>query len=114
MTASRARFVTGCIDRPIKVGVKGIRLVAANPVNVMAQVAFRKPGFAAGRVIGAGGVERVLVPELSLAEQAALPRSAGHPQGLGDARRAMSIDAKGLADTGAGVALSILKVFHWC
>jgi L-lactate dehydrogenase len=52
--ARSAAIVTACVDSLMHAGFSGTILVAANPVDLMAQVAFRKSGFPAGRVIGTG------------------------------------------------------------
>ena len=52
--ARSAAIVTECVDSLMQAGFAGTILVAANPVDLMAQVAFRKSGLPAGRVIGTG------------------------------------------------------------
>lgn len=52
--ARSAAIVTTCVDSLMHAGFAGTILVAANPVDLMAQVAFRKSGLPAGRVIGTG------------------------------------------------------------
>lgn len=49
-----AAIVAECVRALTDVGFTGIILVAANPVDIMAHVAFRHSGFAPGRVIGTG------------------------------------------------------------
>ncbi len=49
-----AVIVEACVNSLVSAGFAGIILVAANPVDVMAQVAFRKSGLDAQRVIGTG------------------------------------------------------------
>jgi L-lactate dehydrogenase len=52
---SRSAVIVGaCVDSLSKAGFVGIILVAANPVDIMTQIAFRKSGLAAKRVIGTG------------------------------------------------------------
>jgi L-lactate dehydrogenase len=52
--ARSAAIVGDCVDQLMQAGFAGIILVAANPVDVMAHVAYRKSGLSAGRVIGTG------------------------------------------------------------
>jgi L-lactate dehydrogenase len=53
--ASRsAVIVTGCVAELVAAGFEGIILVAANPVDLMALLAFRRAGLQAARVIGTG------------------------------------------------------------
>jgi L-lactate dehydrogenase len=52
--ASSATIVTTCVERLMGAGFAGIILVAANPVDLMAHVAFRVAGLPAARVIGTG------------------------------------------------------------
>lgn len=52
--ARSAAIMTDCVENLVRAGFAGVILVAANPVDVMAQVAYRKAGLAAGRVIGTG------------------------------------------------------------
>ena len=52
--ARSAAIMTDCVENLVRAGFAGVILVAANPVDVMAQVAFRKAGLSAGRVIGTG------------------------------------------------------------
>lgn len=52
--ARSAAIMTECVENLVRAGFAGVILVAANPVDVMAQVAFRKAGLSAGRVIGTG------------------------------------------------------------
>jgi L-lactate dehydrogenase len=54
VAAASAAIVTECVDRLMAAGFGGIILVAANPVDVMALVAFRRSGLPAARVIGTG------------------------------------------------------------
>jgi L-lactate dehydrogenase len=54
VAASSARIVTSCVDQLMAAGFSGIILVAANPVDVMSLVAFRRSGLPASRVIGSG------------------------------------------------------------
>jgi L-lactate dehydrogenase len=49
-----AAIVSDCVESLSKAGFAGIILVAANPVDLMAQVAFRHAGLPAKRVIGTG------------------------------------------------------------
>lgn len=49
-----AAIVSDCVTQLAEVAFAGIILVAANPVDLMAMVAFRQAGLAAGRVIGTG------------------------------------------------------------
>ena len=52
---SKSAVVVGeCVQGLVSAGFGGIILVAANPVDIMALVAFRKAGIAACRVIGTG------------------------------------------------------------
>ncbi len=52
--ARSAVIVADCVRELASVGFAGIILVAANPVDVMAHVAFRHAGLPANRVIGTG------------------------------------------------------------
>jgi L-lactate dehydrogenase len=52
--ARSAVIVGACVESLVNAGFSGIILVAANPVDVMAHVAFRKSGLAVHRVIGTG------------------------------------------------------------
>ena len=52
--ARSAAIMTDCVENLVRAGFAGVILVAANPVDVMAQVAYRKAGLSAGRVIGTG------------------------------------------------------------
>jgi L-lactate dehydrogenase len=47
-------IVRACVDRLIAAGFDGILIVASNPVDVMAKVAFAQSGLPAKRVIGTG------------------------------------------------------------
>jgi L-lactate dehydrogenase len=49
-----ALIVGACVESLMKSGFSGIILVAANPVDIMAHVAFRKADLFASRVIGTG------------------------------------------------------------
>ncbi len=49
-----AEIVGECIESLMHAGFQGIILVASNPVDLMAHVAFRKSGLTAPRVIGTG------------------------------------------------------------
>jgi L-lactate dehydrogenase len=52
---SRSAVIVGeCVESLIHGGFGGIILVAANPVDLMAHIAFRKSGLTAPRVIGTG------------------------------------------------------------
>ncbi len=52
---SRSGVIVGeCVESLMHAGFAGIILVAANPVDLMAHVAFRKSGLTAPRVIGTG------------------------------------------------------------
>lgn len=53
--ASRsAAIVTGCVGELIEAGFEGIVVVAANPVDLMALLAFRRSGLPSARVVGTG------------------------------------------------------------
>jgi L-lactate dehydrogenase len=54
VSSSSAEIVTACIDQLMAGGFSGIILVAANPVDVMSLVAFRRSGLPSSRVIGTG------------------------------------------------------------
>jgi L-lactate dehydrogenase len=54
VTATSAEIVCDCIDQLMAAGFDGIILVAANPVDVMSLVAFRRSGLPSSRVIGTG------------------------------------------------------------
>lgn len=49
-----AAIVGGCVDALARVGFAGVILVAANPVDLMSLIAYRRAGLPAGRVIGSG------------------------------------------------------------
>jgi L-lactate dehydrogenase len=68
VAASSARIVTSCVDQLMAAGFSGIILVAANPVDVMSLVAFRRSGLPASRVIGSG----TLLDTIRLREELAL------------------------------------------
>lgn len=54
VASASARIVTACVDDLMAAGFGGIILVAANPVDVMSLVAFRRSGLPPSRVIGTG------------------------------------------------------------
>jgi L-lactate dehydrogenase len=54
VASASAKIVTECVDRLMEAGFNGIILVAANPVDVMSMVAFRRSGLPSSRVIGTG------------------------------------------------------------
>jgi L-lactate dehydrogenase len=54
VAARSAEIVGECVDRLAEHGFAGILVVAANPVDVMSLVAFRKAGLPAARVLGTG------------------------------------------------------------
>lgn len=54
VAAHSAEIVTSCVAQLIEAGFKGILIVAANPVDVMAWTAFRRAALPAARVIGTG------------------------------------------------------------
>jgi L-lactate dehydrogenase len=54
VASSSAQIVTSCVDQLMAADFKGIILIAANPVDVMALVAIRRSGLPASRVIGTG------------------------------------------------------------
>jgi L-lactate dehydrogenase len=76
VAAGSARIVSSCVDQLMAAGFGGIILVAANPVDVMALVAFRRSGLPASRVIGSGTLldtsrlRQELAAELSVAPAA--------------------------------------------
>ena len=49
-----AKIVCDCVDALIAKGFDGILIIASNPVDVMAHVAFLQSGFPSSRVIGTG------------------------------------------------------------
>lgn len=49
-----AEIVTSCVDQLMAAGFAGVLLVAANPVDVMSLIAFRRSGMPPTRVIGTG------------------------------------------------------------
>ena len=73
VTAQSAAVVGQCARRLAEAGFKGIVLVAANPVDLMALVAFRNAGLPAARVIGTGTLldssrlRQVLAAKLAIA-----------------------------------------------
>jgi L-lactate dehydrogenase len=54
VAAASARIVTSCVDQLMDAGFAGIIIVAANPVDVMSLLAFRRSGLPSERVIGTG------------------------------------------------------------
>ncbi len=54
VAAHSAEIVTSCVAQLVDAGFKGILIVAANPVDVMAWTAFRRAALPAARVIGTG------------------------------------------------------------
>lgn len=54
VAAHSADIVTSCVTQLIDAGFKGVLIVAANPVDLMAWTAFRRAGLPAARVIGTG------------------------------------------------------------
>jgi L-lactate dehydrogenase len=74
--ARSALIVRECVSSLRAAGFAGIVVVAANPVDVMAQVAFRQSGLAARQVIGTGTLldssrlRQVLATSLALAPAA--------------------------------------------
>jgi len=49
-----ARIVGGCVDQLVEAGFAGVIVVAANPVDLMGLLAFRRARFSAAQVIGTG------------------------------------------------------------
>ena len=49
-----AKIVGDCVDALIGAGLNGILIIASNPVDVMAHVAFSRSGLPSNRVIGTG------------------------------------------------------------
>lgn len=54
VTSRSAVVVAGCVDQLIAGGFSGVIVVAANPVDLMSLLAFRRAGLPAARVIGTG------------------------------------------------------------
>ncbi|WP_033921610.1 L-lactate dehydrogenase [Sphingomonas sp. 37zxx] len=54
VAARSAAIIEQCVESLMTNGFDGILLIAANPVDLMAQVALRASGLPAGRVIGTG------------------------------------------------------------
>ncbi|WP_158298680.1 L-lactate dehydrogenase [Sphingomonas psychrotolerans] len=54
VASGSAEIVTSCVDQLIAAGFVGVILIAANPVDVMSLVAFRRAGLPSSRVIGTG------------------------------------------------------------
>ena len=54
VAADSAEIVSECVEKLIRAGFSGILLVAANPVDLMTQVALQRSGLPASRVIGTG------------------------------------------------------------
>lgn len=54
VAAQSAVIVTACVKQLVAAGFDGVILVAANPVDLMTQIAFRHAGLPAARVIGTG------------------------------------------------------------
>ena len=52
MTATNARIMKNVCEKIMKSGFDGILIVASNPVDLMAYVAYRVTGLPAARVIG--------------------------------------------------------------
>ena len=56
MTATNARIMKNVCEKIMKSGFDGILIVASNPVDLMAYVAYRVTGLPAARVIGSGTI----------------------------------------------------------
>lgn len=56
VTGRSATIVAGCVDQLISAGFAGVIVVAANPVDLMSLLTFRRAGLPAGRVIGTGAL----------------------------------------------------------
>ncbi len=54
VTAESAAIVAPCVEQLMLAGFRGVLLVAANPVDLMAMVAYRASGLPASQVIGTG------------------------------------------------------------
>ena len=54
VAAQSAGIVAGCTRQLASAGFRGVLVVAANPVDLMARVAYRHAGLPAGRIIGTG------------------------------------------------------------
>jgi L-lactate dehydrogenase len=54
VTARSAVIVEACVDQLVAAGFTGVILVAANPVDLMSLLAFRRAGLPSDRVIGTG------------------------------------------------------------
>lgn len=79
-----AAIVGACVDSLKAAGFGGIILVAANPVDLMALVAFRRSGLAAARVIGTGTLLDSSRLRQALSARLAVAPGAIHGQVLGE------------------------------
>jgi L-lactate dehydrogenase len=56
VTARSGVIVADCVDQLMSAGFTGVIVVAANPVDVMSRLVFRRAGLPAARVIGTGAL----------------------------------------------------------
>lgn len=83
--ASRsAAIVRECVDQLVEAGFRGIIVIASNPVDVMAQVAFSRSDFDAARVIGTGTLLDSSRLRQALAARLRVAPGAIHAQVLGE------------------------------
>jgi L-lactate dehydrogenase len=79
-----AKIVETCVDALMAAGFDGILLVASNPVDLMAQVAMRRSGLDAARVIGTGTLLDSNRLRQALAARLDVAPGAIHAQVLGE------------------------------
>ncbi len=79
-----AAIVETCTDALMAAGFEGILLIASNPVDLMAQVAMRRSGLDAARVIGAGTLLDSNRLRQALAERLEVAPGSIHAQVLGE------------------------------
>ena len=54
VAAESAKIVSDCVERLMEAGFKGVLIIAANPVDLMTQVAAHRSGLPSAQVIGTG------------------------------------------------------------
>ena len=105
--AGRSAAIVGqCTDALMAAGFAGILIVASNPVDVMAQVAMRRSGLGAARVIGTGTLLDSNRLRQALAERLGVAPGAIHAQVLGEHG-----DSEVAAFSGARVGGMALEAF---
>ena len=105
--AGRSAAIVGqCTDALMAAGFAGIVIVASNPVDLMAQVAMRRSGLGAARVIGTGTLLDSNRLRQALAERLGVAPGAIHAQVLGEHG-----DSEVAAFSGARVGGMALEAF---